>query len=561
MLEDAVDAVGDALLAESVYQVVRGNPLRAASTVESIAGGDTPPPELEVVRTPRTGVALTHRVVRLFSGDAELPPHWSATATAFRAAAEPHLNAWAATLLPNPANVHCLVDSLDPATGQVLDSKEIGLEGLRLAPLDYIYALEGGTGGQQAEIEQRILFAMMRQPDGFPPGSLLRVNTMRKLEWTSNTLSYGEFRESLRAARRLLTSVRAIDDDDLTPPDRTIDFSVDVLNLDERASRAEESLRNTRRDFQTQLSTPESSILEELRDLIIDSSAFGVAGAVPLSAAGELPFDREVLLIQAGSIHKELNQRLEQLDALAERFDANAATIEERLKQAVTRLQVVFGKAFVVLPRFKATNVEELEKALADSAKVQGGDPLASVTWFQRTARVRDGVARLNAAVNYSEALNTGERLRLTIAQLPYREDDRWVGLPLAAGKSLPGGTLSLAVQSAADVNVRQPLSGVLIDEWVEVVPSTTETTGIALQYDQPNAAPPQTILIAVPPVIESPWTVWSLQQVLLETLDLARIRAVDPVTLDEVGHYLPALYFAYNTLGDTVSTDFTTVK
>ena len=26
--------------------------------------------------------------------------------------------------------------------------------------------------------------------------------------------------------------------------------------------------------------------------------------------------------------------------------------------------------------------------------------------------------------------------------------------------------------------------------------------TGIALQYDQPNAAPPQTILIAVPPEI-----------------------------------------------------------
>ena len=44
------------------------------------------------------------------------------------------------------------------------------------------------------------------------------------------------------------------------------------------------------------------------------------------------------------------------------------------------------------------------------------------------------------------------------------------------------------------------------------------------------------------------PWTVWSLQQVLLETLDLARIRAVDPDALDEVGHYLPALYFAFNT-------------
>ena len=293
---------------------------------------------------------------------------------------------------------------------------------------------------------------------------------------------------------------------------------------------------------------PDTANLEVLRDLIMRSAGFGVAGAVPLSAAGDSPADRQTLLTQAGSIQKELAQRVEQLTALAASFNASTATLEAKRDHALARLRIVFGKAFVVLPRFTAANAEELEKALADSAKVQDGDPFASTTWFQRMARVRDGVARLNAALNYSEALNTGEKLKLTIAQLPYDANDRWVGLPLKAGKSLPGGKLSLAVQSAAPVDVRQPLAGLLIDEWVEVVPSATETTGIALQYDQPNAAPPQTILIAVPPEIESPWTVWSLQQVLLETLDLARIRAVDPDALDEVGHYLPALYFAYNT-------------
>src|SRR5205814_1906978 len=148
----------------------------------------------------------------------------------------------------------------------------------------------------------------------------------------------------------------------------------------------------------------------------------------------------------------------------------------------------------------------------------------AAVTWVQRMARVRDGVARLNATLQYAEALNTGEKLTLTIAQLPYGVTDRWVGLSLNDGQQLPGGKLSLVVQSAAPLNVHKPLVGLLIDEWVEVVPSVTETTGIALQYDQPNAAPPQSILVAVPPEIESPWTVWSLQQVLLETLDLARI-------------------------------------
>jgi hypothetical protein len=109
--------------------------------------------------------------------------------------------------------------------------------------------------------------------------------------------------------------------------------------------------------------------------------------------------------------------------------------------------------------------------------------------------------------------------------------------------------------------DMSQPLAGLLVDEWVEVVPNVKETTGIALQYDRPDAAPPQTILVAVPPELGVPWTVWSLSLVLLETLDLARIRGVDSEALDELGHYLPALYFAVNTANDTISTDFTAVK
>ena len=81
--------------------------------------------------------------------------------------------------------MRCVVERLDPATGEVLESKELRLNQLRLAPLDFIYAVEGGQGGQQAEIEQRILYTITRKPDGFAPGSLLRINPGRKPEWTA----------------------------------------------------------------------------------------------------------------------------------------------------------------------------------------------------------------------------------------------------------------------------------------------------------------------------------------------------------------------------------------
>lgn len=561
LLEEAVDSVSDALMAESIYQVVRGNPLRAATTVESIAGGETPPPELEIVRTPRSGVALTHRIVTLFSGDPQLPPGFPATENSFRAQAEPHLNAWAARMLVNPVNVRCLVERLDTETLRVLETKEIKLSELQLAPLDYIYAAEGGSGGQQAEIEQRLLFAITRKSNGFPPASLLRVSPSRKPEWPAKDLSYGQFSELLRATRKLLHGVRAIDAHDLNAPDQTTEFSVDIAELSKRAAVATESLRRTALDLSARLTKPETAGLEALRSLIMRAASFGIAGAIPLSFTGDSSSDRETLLAQADSIQKELAERVEKLNALDVRFKASARSAEGDRDHALEQLQIVFGKAFLVLPHFKPANAGELEKALANNDKLLGGDPLASFAWLRRMARVRESIGRFKTAFEYAEAVKSGEKLKLKIAQLPHADDDRWVALPLEPGKSLPGGKVSIAVQSTTPVDVNRPLAGLLIDEWVEVVPGATEITGLALQYDQPNAAPPQSILIAVPPELEQSWTTWSLQQVLLETLDLARVRAVDLNALDEVGHYLPALYFAFNPLGDAVSTDFTTIK
>jgi hypothetical protein len=560
-LEDAVDAVADALLAETVHQVVRGNPLRAASTVESIAGGEAPPPELEVVRTPRTGIALTHRLVVLFSGDPALPPGWAPFVNPQRANAEPQLNAWVARLLGNPANVRCTVERLDRATGAVAERKELRLSELHLAPLDFVYAVAGDPGGQQAEIEQRILYQITRRPNGFPPGSLLRIDPGRQPAFKSMELSYREFDELLRAVRRLVSATRAINDGDLNPPQRADIFTVDVTELEHRASAALPLLRRLPNDLNVQLAQPDTADLEVLRTLMLRAATFGVAGAVPLSAAGAAPADRETLLVQARSIQSELAGRVTQLGALDAGFNVATATPEARRDHALAQLRTLFGKAFIVLPRFAASNAAELARALANSVTVQGGDPFAALTWFRRAARVRDGVARLNQALTYSEALESGEKLAIGIAQLPHADDDRWVGLPLRPGQSLPGGKLSLAVQSSTAVETSRPLAGLLVDEWVEVVPNATERTGIAFQYDQPNTGPPQTILVAVPPDLESPWTVWSVQQVLLETLDLARIRAVDPDAVNEVGHYLPATYFAINTAGHTVSTDFTTIR
>src|SRR5262249_26921484 len=234
----------------------------------------------------------------------------------FRANAEPHLNAWAAKLLGNPANVRCVVERLEPGTGKVLETKELRINQLRLAPIDFIYANEGAESGQQAEIEQRILYTIQRKADGFAPGSLLRINPGRRAGWLSTDLSYGEFNELVRTARKLITGARAIDGGDIDLPERATDTSVDIVELEKRVTAAEVFLRRTPKDFSNALALPEGANLDPLRDLIIRSAGYGVAGAVPLSAAGNSSADRQTLFAQGASIQKEIAQRVAQRTAL-----------------------------------------------------------------------------------------------------------------------------------------------------------------------------------------------------------------------------------------------------
>ena len=71
-LDDAVDALADLLVAESVHQLVQGNAQRAGATVDALSRGDAQPPDVEVVRTPRAGTAVTHRLLVL--ADPAAPP-------------------------------------------------------------------------------------------------------------------------------------------------------------------------------------------------------------------------------------------------------------------------------------------------------------------------------------------------------------------------------------------------------------------------------------------------------------------------------------------------------
>ncbi|QSA98822.1 hypothetical protein [Methylococcus sp. EFPC2] len=532
-LDELVDAVGDAVVAESVHQIVQGNPLRSGATLDAIASGAAPPPELEVMRTPRTGSALTHRLVTLFPADAgAAPAAWLVDALQVRAGAEPLLNAWAAALLPPPQRVRCRAEYRQG--DRLLHAVEIDLAALRLSPLDAVYLATGGDRAQRSELEQRLALLLMRQrPAAVPAEAELRLAFGRAPEWGAEVVSVGELLEVCRAVRELLAGARPIDARDLAPPGTVPGAGLDLAELAQRADRAAVSLQQAVQTLQAALPASDAATPatdpEPLRDALLALAHFGIQGAAPVSLVGNAPDAVAELIAQGRSVAREAARRLERIAQRTAAFDAAAASSEARRDHELGRLQEVFGADFRVLPRLSAANAAELGPSFAASLTLQGGDPLAAVGWFQRLACVRDGAARLGTALTYGEALGSAA-LALAVGQIPYAPGDRWVGLAVAPGQPFPSGRLSLVAHAPlAPVHFDQALAGLMIDEWAEVVPSERETTGLSFHYDQPNSAPPQTLLLAVPADGRAVWDLDSLTGVLRETLDLAKLRAAAP--------------------------------
>ena len=71
-----MDAVADAAIADSVHHVLQGNTARASATLDAVATGAVPPPELSGLDTPQQGASISHRVLLTLGGDGATRGWW-----------------------------------------------------------------------------------------------------------------------------------------------------------------------------------------------------------------------------------------------------------------------------------------------------------------------------------------------------------------------------------------------------------------------------------------------------------------------------------------------------
>ncbi|MFF0174177.1 hypothetical protein [Micromonospora profundi] len=544
-LGEAIDAVADTLMAESVHQAAQGNPMRTGATLDAASRGDVPASELEFARTPRTGLAITHRVVLLGNDWPAATPDWPTTGPTPRAAAEPRLDALVGGLLPRPASVRARVEWAGPGAPLI---GEVSLDRIGRSPLDLLALTDAEEISADGELVARVLDAAT-PPAGATGSRPQRVLPGRGGDWAADVLALDEFVEVARAVRTLVASARPLTAADLTPGGAEADTEGTGPDADptlpDRADDAADLLGR----LVTDLASEDPAVLGPA---LATAAGIGVLGAYVGPDATP-----PALLARARAVGAEVGARHAALLGLTTGFDRARATAEQRRDHDVARLQAVFGADFRVLPAFTLADPAGLTAALAASTDLQGGSPHEAGDWLADSAPVRAGADRLETVRGYAQAVRPDRYQDLRVAQLPYAPGDRWVGLRFGADRPA-GSRLSMVVDAPATVDAAVPLCGLLVDEWVEVVPNEAETTGVAFHAETPGQAAPQAILLAVPADDAALWTRDALERTLVETLELAPLRAIDVATLGEVGQFLPALYFPFNTDGETAATDFT---
>ncbi len=300
------------------------------------------------------------------------------------------------------------------------------------------------------------------------------------------------------------------------------------------------------------------------------------------------PVDLDAIRGSVLALARELRDRADALDAdvaervaaadtaLAAASAASGAKADGLVSQAA---HAVLGDGFVVLPEFSlaAERLSEWQSAWTNRAALMThlmtgpeATPFPVEDWLHGIARVRERVQHIENAVLLGQTLGATNEPLPDPVQFPFRSGEGWLAMefPEVDGDGAPFELIedkllySPIVGPGADIDTATPgkrYSGLMLDEWVEVIPGVEETTGLAFHFDRPNSEAPQTILLATPPTHRGAWQWHDLVETLHETLDFARLRAVEPSDLDKtaLGPLLPAIVAPVTMLPITAMLNF----
>jgi len=455
-------------------------------------------------------------------------------------AGEPRINHWLSSRLPNQSNVLATVRWPND-TNNVVSLAELGMPPLQLTSV-FAFGVESGS-----QIHNVVLArASSLRPDGVPSDTLPELDLSAVSEAAGNAVSFATFASALEQFSLLLANSRNLQPQELASDDEVVETNWVVEEVEGRANHISAALTQLHDDMDNALLGDAGK-----RALVQTAFAFRISEAAPTVTA----VNEAALQNHFDQVRNVVTGRVVQISKLEAGFDAEMAGTEGVLAHHTDRLKAALGKDYPVSVSFLPGNVAELHLAWESRKELVGTTSPVVTNWVRQSARVRPGVETFNDALRFAAAYGDDNAYQFDVLQLPFSAGDRWAGLPFEAGQRPGNPKTSVIVHGDLTVDDTAPVAALMVDSWVETIPAQSQDTAVAFHFDQPASRAPNTVLLAVPPN-DSAWTPDTLLQIVSESLELAKLRTVDLTAIPELGHFLPALMFATNEFGDTITLD-----
>ena len=567
-MEDAYDALADVVTSESVYKLTMGNREAVDALMSSLQTGRNIP-EPEVTEIPLTSAHIEQRVFVAMDPTVKADDK----DVSILRKTEPCLDQWIGQVL-----------GFDRLVFPVVEGKkitEVSLAELGVSPSELVY-LSGDwdrfrnfldvvywLNKPSASKGTSTLVNKNRLPDtaNAKKGVVLNSIDLAEAEWAVDSM-----REMLAKSRELrqndlVVTTEPIEDEldrtrqmnaryDLvrkyvgTVADTLFALAADRI-VDEKTQAVLQKPGSLVRYFEENPYLPMTDTqLRQCFELLLQSFRCGIFDA--LSGVDKALFLEKVdrfknpaefvellqcqknLVAQMGHVSVVLRDRIAKADAL--RYDKDNPSSTEAIKQ-------LLPNSFRVLLPFRVDynaliDVERLEKQ-KDHAWFDNVKEVEKIeNELLGLADVRTQMDALHQVRMYARWNGIDAPAEVTAMQLDTAESDsrHWLGAKVDKEEYVHDANV-YTVLNAAPFLQKHPTSGkyldaagLLIDFWVEKIPYRRQTAALAFGYDQPDAEPPQAILVGVSTLGGTHY--WSEKQ-MIKTIRSAmhqiQSRAVEP--------------------------------
>lgn len=532
-MEDAYDALSDVITSESVYKLTEGNRVAVEALMNSMNSGRNFP-EPDVVEIPLDSAHIEQRVFAAL--DPETP--YPASDASFLRKAEPSLDKWMGQMLGfEDIMVQFMVDGA--AANYPLGEKGVGISPSELVYLSYDWE------------KFRDFLSLLCWHRGGAPGT--------------KDILLDEAEMAVDSLREMIAHARPLRQDDLIsttiPVDETLYRSDlckeryesvynEVSELVNRLTYESECLKDY---FEQNPYAPMTEVqFKDALGLLLQCFRLGLVDALsgidksllvyeeqryehPAEFAGILARQRN-LVDKLASQAKMLAERLGKADEAV--ADMKEGTGWEVYPEAIKSILV---SSFIMVPHFR---LQGNETVATGQLAAQAGDP----HYFKNTSNmgVEDCLVGLSDVRTQLQALHQirmfGKWHFIKAARdiLPMQieseaSDNRnWLGAEAKKEEYVRDANVYTVLNPSQFIVETQDgwrdAAGLMIDFWVERIPYRRQTAAVAFGYDQPDAEPPQAILVGMSTLDGTHY--WSEER-LLRTIRCAmyqvKSRAVEP--------------------------------